>query len=299
MTAKTTAEQRVANLRAEREAAGENVSHLSDLDILNDYAEQQAAEQIGTRDRYMGLLVEQRKHGERVRAATLGELQSRIDGIAVNAVRRRASELERILAAVEHLPARPNVERVELLQKIAADTRHMLRLRNEDNDAPTRQWRLDDYQGLVHNARSVIGVLGSRDGISADEVIRLVGEALKSDGNLRDLFKVADTGTLKPEFARRRPLFVGANWADRNSYYAYEPAGTGARVVAYNVGDAWHLDLYSPTGALLAYGTTTEQQVENVAAVLVDNAPAMVGDGLHAWQRYQQVTTRAIQPVAA
>lgn len=299
MTAKTTAGQRVADLRAEREAAGEDVSHLSDLDILNEYAEQRAAEQIDTRDRYMGLLVEQRKHGERVRAVTLGELQSRIDGIAVDAVRRRANELERILAAVEHLPARPNAERVELLQKIAADTRHMLRLRNEDNDAPIRQWRLDDYQGLVHNARSVIGVLRARDGISADEVIRLVGEALKSDGNLRDLFKVADTGTLKPEFASQRPQFFGNDWADRHSYYAYEPAGTGARVVAYSVGDDWHLDLYSSTGALLAYGITTEQQVANVASALVDNAPAMAGDGLHAWQRYQQVTTRSIHPVAA
>lgn len=284
MTDKKTAEQRVADLRAERKAAGEDVSHLSDLDILNEFADQRAAECTNTRDRYMGLLREQRIHGERVRAATNRTLQERINVIAVHAVERHVREAGRLVAVVEALPEKPKPEQLARLRDVASSVKHMLELLNEDGG----QWRLDNSHDLVNHARRVIGVLGARDGIAADEVIRLVGEALKPNGNLHELFTVADTGTLKPEFGRRHPQFFGADWVDRNHYYAYEPDGTGARVVAYGLGDDWYLDLYSPTGALLAYGVTTEQQVATVAQALVDGAPAMVGDGLYPWQRYER-----------
>lgn len=294
MAVTKTAEQRVADLRTAAEQFGEDVSHLSDLELLNQHLEVRDAECINTRDRYMGLLVDQRKHEERVRAATVSAMKGRIDILAAGAVQSRANEMEAILAAVEVLPARPNAERVEALQKIAANTRHMLRLRREDPRDPANTWRLDNNRDLVHHVRTVIGVLGGRDGISADEVIRLVGEAVAPNGNLRDLFTVADAGTRKPELSPKVPTFLGRpGWSDRNSYYAYEPDGTGARVVAYDLGEEWHLDLYSPTGSLLAYGITSEQQVAPIAVALVEHAPAWAADrSRRPWQRYAELAER-------
>lgn len=295
MIAKTTAGQRATDLRAQREADGEDVSHLSDLDLLNDHIEQRQAEQIATRDRYMGLLRDQRLYGDRVRASANQSFKERIQVIAANAVERHLREAGRLVSAVNALPGQPKPEHIDRVREVASSVKHMLSLLSED----VGQWKLDNNYDLVNAARHVIGVLGSRDGISADEVIRLVGEALSPNGNLHDLFPVADSGVLKPEFARQTPSFFSFDWADRNSFYAYEPAGTGARVVVFNLGDDWYLDLYSPTGALLAYGQTVEQQVADVAVALVAAAPSMVGDGLHAWQRYGRTVARLSQPVAA
>ncbi|MEU9611815.1 hypothetical protein AB0D56_09720 [Streptomyces sp. NPDC048209] len=295
MIAKTTAAQRVTDLRAQRDADGEDVSHLSDLDLLNDHIEQRAAEQIDTRDRYMGLLRDQRLHGERVRASANQTFKEQIQVIAANAVERQLREVGQLASAVEALPAQPKSEHIDRIRKVADSVKYMTRLLNEGS----KGWKLDNNYELVNAARHVLGVLRLRDGISADEVIRLVGEALTSNGNLRDLFTVADSGALKPEFTRKHPSFVAADWTDRSGHYAYEPAGTGARVVAFNLGDAWYLDLYSPTGALLAYGQTAEQQVADIAASLVAAAPSMAGDGLHAWQRYERTVTPLLQPAAA
>lgn len=295
MNTKSTPTQRAGHLRAQREADGENVSHLSDLDLLNDHIEQRAAEQTDTRDRYMGLLRDQRLNEDRVRASANQVFKERIQIIAAGAVERQLREMGRLVSAVEALPAQPKPERIDGVREAASSVKRMLRLLGEDST----EWKLDNNYDLVNGARHVLGILKARDGIPADEVIRLVGEALTPNGNLRDLFTVADTGVLKPEFARPQPSFLGPDWVDRNGHYAYEPDGAGAQVVAFNLGNAWYLDLYSPTGALLAYGQTTEQQVADIAAVLVAAAPDMVGDGAHAWMRFERTVTRLMQATAA
>lgn len=299
MAAKT-ATERVAAIRKEQAAIGQPVDHLTDIEVLNMVFEAREHEWINTRDRYMGLLVSQRKHDEAVRASAVQNMRERIDIIATEAVARKAGELQRILAAVEVLPERADAERVTRLKQIAADTRHMMRLLDE---APTQQqWRLDNNRDLVNAARHVVGILGDRDGIPAGEVIRLVKEALKPDGNLRDLFDVADTGTLKPHLRKQDPPFMGPDWHDRNSYYGYEP-DSGARVVAYNLGDDWYLDLYSSTGALLAYGVVPVEQVADLAPALVVRAPEWAGDNQgYAWRRFEdaaQVAACAKRPVKA
>lgn len=289
----TSAADRVAALRDEYVRLGENVDHLSDLDLLNQYAETRDRERIDINDRYMRLLTEQRKYGDRVRAGAVSELRDRIDVLATEAVARKASSLTRILGAVDVLPERANAERVALLKRIAADTRHTLRLMAEmDTDEPVKAWRLDDNRALVTAARSVLGVLRDRDGISADEVIRLVGEALAPDGNLRDLFKVADSGTLKPHLQPQRPVFASDGWTDTGGYWAYEPADSRFRVVAYALGDTWYLDLQGPTGALIAAGEVEkESEVAETVAALIEQAPVLAASGLRPWQCWQRATT--------
>lgn len=294
MTIKTAAE-RVAALRDEYARLGENVDHLTDIDLLNQYAEVRERECIDTRDRYMSLLTEQRKNDDQVREAARQSLREHIDIVAVEAVKGRASELDRIMHAVEHLPERADAKRVEGLKQIVADTRHMLRLRDGVN--PTQEWRLDDNAVLVRHVRSVINVLGDRDGIPADEVIRLVGEALTPNGNLRDLFDVADRGTLKAHRQPQQPAFAGDGWVETGGYWACEPDGSRFRVVAYALGDTWYLDLQGPTGALIAAGETTEQQVAATATALIEQAPELAASGLRPWQCWQQATLRNVTEI--
>lgn len=288
MSTKTAAE-RVAAIRDEYARLGENVDHLSDLDLLNHYVETRERERIDINDRYMRLLTERRRHDEQVRAGVVSELRDRIDVIATEAVSRKAGELTRILGAVDVLPERPNAERVALLKSIAADTRHMLRLIGEmDADDPIKSWRLDDNRALVHAARSVVGVLRDKEGVTAADVIRLVGEALTPNGNLRDLFDVANATPIK----RRQPAFVGEGWAEMGggSYYTYEPDGSRYRVVAYALGDTWWLDLQGPTGALIAAGETSEPKVFALAASLIEQAPELAKSGLRPWQCWKRAT---------
>lgn len=291
-----TAADRVAAIRKESAAIGEPLDHLSDLDVLNHVMELREAESIAIRDRYMGLLTSLRKNDEVVRKAAVQGVRERIDIFATEAVARKAGELDRILTAVEALPERVDAERVKRLKQIAADTRHMMRLREIN---PVKEWRPDNNRELVNAARHVVGILGDRDGITADEVIRLVKEALEPNGNLRDLFDVADNGTLKPHLHRQDPPFMGPDWHDRNSYYAYEP-DSGARVVAYNLGDDWHLDLYSVTGRLLAYGTVPAGQVADLAPVLVARAPEWAAEKTgYAWRRFADTVDALHTPLAA
>ncbi|MFE9064849.1 hypothetical protein [Streptomyces violaceusniger] len=296
MTSTKTAAERVAAIRKEQAAIGEPVDHLSDLEVLNLVMEVREAECITIRDRYMGLLTSLRKNDEAVRKAAVQGVRERIDILATEAVARKAGELDRILIAVEALPERVDIERLKRLKQIAADIRHMMRL-HEIN--PTKEWRLDDNRALVNAARHVVGILGDRDGITADEVIRLVKEALEPNGNLRDLFDVVDSGTLKPHLRRQDPPFMGPGWHDRNSYYAYEPAG-GARVVAYSLGNDWHLDLYSPAGRLLAYGTVPADQVADLAPALVARAPEWAAEKTgYAWRRFANTINALHAPLAA
>jgi hypothetical protein len=287
VTTKTAAE-RVAALRDEYDRLGENVDHLSDLDLLNQYAEIRERECIDTRDRYMRLLTEQRKHGDRVREAATQEIRGRIDIVATQAVERQVREAARIADVVDRLPSQPKPEQITRLREVASSVKHMLRLLEEDRT----EWKLDNHYDLVNNARHVVGVLRDRDGISASEVLRLVGEALKPNGNLRDLFKVADAGTLKPHARLRRPVFMDADWSDTGGYYAYEPEGSRFRVVAYTLGDTWWMDLQGPTGALIAAGEVEkESEVAETAAALIEQAPELAASGLRPWQCWQRAIT--------
>jgi hypothetical protein len=297
VTTKTAAD-RIAALRDEYARLGENVDHLSDLDLLNQYVETRERERIDINDRYMRLLTEQRKHDKAVRTAAVAEVRARIDYLAVQAVGQKATQLTRILGAVEVLPERANAERVALLKGIAADTRHMLRLMSDmDADDPAKAWRLDDNRALVHAARSVIGVLRDKEGVTTADVIRLVGEALAPDGNLHDLFDVADAAPI----ARRQPVFTGDGWVEMagGSYFTYEPDGSPHRVVAYTLGDTWWLDLQGPTGALIAAGEVSEGEVAATAETLIEQAPVLAKSGLRPWQCWQQATTTTSAATAA
>lgn len=290
MAASMNAADRVAALRDEYARLGEDVDHLSDLDLLNEHVERADRERIDTRDRYMHLLTEQRKYGEQVRAGFASEMRSRLDILAEGAVQRMVNDLTRILRAVDALPERANAERVERLKQIASDTRHMLCLMGDRH--PTQVWKLDNNRDLVHSARGVIGVLRDKDAVPASEVIRLVGEALTPNGNLRDLFDVAG-----PAPARRRPVFTGSDWTEMGggNYWTFEPDGSRFRVVAYALGDAWYLDLQGPTGALIAAGELEkESEVAETAAVLIEQAPVLAKSGLRPWQCWK----RAVESLA-
>lgn len=297
MTTKTAAD-RVVALRDEYARLGENVDHLSDIDLLNQHAERCERERIDINDRYMRLLTEQRKHDKAVRAAAVAEVRTRIDYLAVQAVTQKTNSLTRILAAVDVLPERANAERVALLKRIAADTRNTLRVMDEMGaDDPVKTWRLDDTQELVTAARSVIGVLRDKSSVPASEVIRLVGEALTPNGNLHDLFDVAGPAVT----ARRQPAFAGENWAEMGggSYYTYEPQGS-FRIVAYALGDTWWIDLQGPTGALIAAGEVEQEtEVAGAAAALIEQAPTLAKSGLRPWQCWQQAISRPVPQVAA
>ena len=288
---KLTAVERVAQIRKESAIHGPPLDALSDLDVLNWYTEEREQERIAINDRYMGVLVSQRKYGDRVRRAERIDLARRADDYARNAVGRWITDLTRILRAVEVLPDKPNPERVALVKSIAADTQHMIRLKADTrpNDGFDRIAEADRL--ALHAVRSVVGVLGARDGIPAGEVIRMLKAALDPAQNIRDLFMVADTGTPKTEPQSQPPVFLGDDWSDRVSFYAYEPdVGTRGRVVAYAIGDDWHLDVQTATGALVAYGIAKEQDVAAMAPVLVDHASAWAKETGYAWRRFMDAT---------
>jgi hypothetical protein len=280
----TAAAERVAALRDEYARLGENVDRLTDLDLLNEYAERAERDRINTNDRYMRLLTEQRRYGDRVRAATNKAMQERIDMIAVGAVERHIQEASRLVSALEMLPPQPKPDHIDRLRDVAASVKHMLRLLEEDRG----DWRLDNHYNLVQRARSVVGVLRDKPGVPSADVIRLVSEALTGDGNLHDLFDIAHATPIK----RQQPTFVDGDWVEMGggSYWTFEPTGSRYRVVAYNQGDAWWIDLQGPTGALIAAGETTEDEVAATAAALIEQAPGLATSGLRPWQCWQRAT---------
>lgn len=298
MAANISAAARIASIREEYDRCGENVDHLSDLDLLNEYVERRDRERIDISDRYMRLLIEQRKHGERVRASVIAATRESIDILATQAVSRKAGELTSVLGAIEVLPERANAERVELLKQMAANTRHTLRLIGEhDAEDSAKSWRLDDNRELVHAARSVVGVLRGKEGVSAADVIRLVSEALAPNGNLRDLFDVGNAAPIK----REMPAFVGDGWVEMGggSYWTFEPASSLHRVVAYNQGDTWWIDLQGPSGALIAAGETSEGHVAVTAQTLIEQAPSLAKSELRPWQCWQRATEQLAPERAA
>ncbi|WP_042400010.1 hypothetical protein [Streptacidiphilus carbonis] len=286
-----TAVDRVAQLRKQYAIQGEPLDALSDLDVLNRYAVDCERERIAINDRYMSVLVEQRKHGDAVRTAERIDLARRADAYARAAVDRWITDLTRILRAVEVLPDCPKPERVALVKQIATDTRHMISLRSGARSDSGFDRIAEADRLALHNVRSVVGVLGAQDGLPVGEVIRMLKAALDPAQNIRDLFMVADTGTPKAELRPQPPLFLGDDWSDRVSFYAYEPdAGTRGRVVAYAIGDQWHLDVQTSTGGLVAYGIAAEQDVAAMAPLLVGRAQAWAKEPGYAWRRFQDAT---------
>ncbi|WP_055693746.1 hypothetical protein [Streptomyces prasinopilosus] len=291
MTTKTAAE-RIAALRDEYARLGENVDHLSDLDLLNQYAERAERDRIDTNDRYMRLLTEQRKYGERVREATNQALRERIDIVATQAVERQIREAGRLVDALDMVPSQPKPEHIARLREVASSVKHMLKLLEEDRG----DWRLDNHYNLVQRGRSVVGVLRDKPGVSADDVIRLVDEALAGDGNLRDLFTVAHATPIK----RQQPAFVGGDWAEMGggSYYIHEPSGSRSRVLAYPVDGTWWLDLQGPTGALIAAGEVDEDEVTSTATALIGQASELAASGLRPWQCWQKASRSPAEQAA-
>ncbi|MFD8079005.1 hypothetical protein ACFV3E_40900 [Streptomyces sp. NPDC059718] len=285
MSVITSAQDRVASLREAYAAEGQPLDGLTDLEVLNLDYELREREARAAHDRYMGLLTGLRKHDDAVRAAERRDALYRAEAFAVQAVASKWGYLTRIFQAVDVLPDRATAERVALLKGIVSDARHMLSLAK---DVPTQVYRLDDHAGLVTQARHVVGVLRDRDGISADDVLRLVGEALQPDGNIRDLFDVADTGTRRTSPVTVPPFVTAdSRWREYAGVHAFEPEPSGARVVAYALGDEWHLDLYSPIGRLLAYGAAPAEDVAVLAAALVGRAASWSTDtGGYAWRRF-------------
>ncbi|MFI9465698.1 hypothetical protein [Streptomyces xiamenensis] len=278
------AAQRVAQIRSEAAARGEDLDHLTDIEVLNSSIDRREAEWIATRDRYMSLLVSQRHHEEQVRSGVSATTRERIDGVVADAIRRVRSQMADVLRAVERMPDTAqdrDIRRVKGVADIARTT-----LARFDESPSGQAWRPDNNAELVHAARGVVGVLAGREGIPASEVIRLVRQALDPNGNLRDLFKVADTGAAP---GAAQPVFVGDEWADRGSYYAYEPDVDGSRIVAYALGEQWHLDVYSPAGALLAYGVTTADRVAELAPALIAHTPTWTQQQAPAWSRFTAV----------
>ena len=136
----TTAAERVAALRDEYARLGENVDHLSDLDLLNEHVERRERERIDINDRYMRLLTQQRKYGDTVRAAAAQAFRERLDIAAVTAVERHVREAGRLVTAVEMLGEQPKPDRIARLREAASGVKHMLRLLEEDRT----EWKLDN-----------------------------------------------------------------------------------------------------------------------------------------------------------
>lgn len=287
----TAAAERIAALRDECAHIGEDIDHLTDLDLLNQYAENRERDCINTRDRYMKLLTEQSKYDEQVQAGVRSAMLHRLDILATGAIRQKAHELTRILDAIDVLPDRATAERVAGLKTIAADTRHMLR-RIEESDA--KDPVLDDNRALVNAARTVVNVLRDKPGVSASEVIRLVGEALAPNGNLHDLLDVAYATPVQ----REQPSFAGAGWTEMGggTYWIFEPDGIRYRIFAYRQGTRWFLDLQGLTGALIAAGETSEMEVAATAAVLIEQAPELARSGLRPWQCWKRATCPLTEP---
>lgn len=263
------------------EAEAKTLDSLSDLEVLNRAFEQAERERIAVNDRYMGLLVEQRKYGERVWAAAREEVKGHLDVSARHTVQRWIGDLTRILTAVEALDERANAERVAQLKQIAAGTRHEIAL---GKDRPDWVYEPTDHADKLNAVRHVVGTLTGRTNLDGTEVLRVVRAVL--DGGHVGQIGLPGVGTIPgPE-----PLpFLGEHWREEPAFCAYEPP-SGARVVAYNVGDAWHLDLHAATGALLAYGSADVTEVAEFAPALTARAAEWTADRSgYAWQRFAEI----------
>ncbi|NUU24486.1 MAG: hypothetical protein HOV68_23720 [Streptomycetaceae bacterium] len=261
------------------EAEAKTVDGLPDLDVLNRAYERLYQDRINLNDRYMSLMGQLDRHAKQARAATVREVNWRLDTFARDVVIRWIGDLTRILTAVDLLGDRANATQVARLKRIASDTRHLMSLSSE---RPAWVYEPPDNAGTLNLVRSVVETLTGRDNLDPTEVLRLVQAAL--DGDKIGEIGLPDVGIIPP----RAPLpFLGEHWREQPNFCAYEPPG-GARVVAYRTADEWHLDLYGPHGALLAYGTAGQDDIADLAPALTARAAEWAGVDEPAWRRFEQ-----------
>lgn len=130
MAAITTTAERVAALRAEYARLGENVDHLSDLDLLNGEVERLAIESRRHENNASSLLQDQVKHDRSVYAAArraAAEWKSAMAGLYLNAaVRKAATPVTGLIYRISQLPDRPGPKVVEELKGAARQAEWML-----------------------------------------------------------------------------------------------------------------------------------------------------------------------------
>jgi hypothetical protein len=145
VTTKTAAE-RVAALRDEYARLGENVDHLSDLDLINQELERTQKESRRHENAYSSLLQDQAKHDRSVYAAArraAAEWHSALAGLYLNAaVRKAALPVTGLIYRISQLPDRPGAKVVEELKAAARQA----------------EWALD---GVVRDA--ALAEIGERD----------------------------------------------------------------------------------------------------------------------------------------
>ncbi|MEU9470492.1 hypothetical protein AB0D78_28510 [Streptomyces avermitilis] len=122
---------RIAALRDEYARLGENVDHLSDLDLLNQELERVQAESRRHENNASNLLQDQVKHDRSVHAAARRaavEWQAALAGLYLNAaVRKAASPVTGLIYRISQLPERPGPKVVEELKAAARQAEWMLR----------------------------------------------------------------------------------------------------------------------------------------------------------------------------
>jgi hypothetical protein len=286
------AAERAARLRETAVRDGHpGAASAPDAELLNTAYEQVLREQIDTRDAYLRLLTELRHHDDRVRAGALAGIRPQIDRIARHLVREHHRPFEALLFRIGRLGDRPGAGELAALRSSADSVRHFLRAEGNAED------RIDpgDARHHLRTLRSVIAVLREREGVTAQDVLRLMDAAL-NQGPMLDLF---DVGTPKPS-ALRTPLpFAGEGWHQAAVVWTYQPAPGSAAVKAYPLGDQWHLDLWSADGPLLATGTAGEDMVGPLAAELAARAPAWTADRCeYGWRRFEQAATTVAEQTA-
>jgi hypothetical protein len=287
----TSAAERVASLREQALRYEDPTAQLSDLELLNAAYESVLREQIDTRDRYMGLLTSLRGHDDRVRAGAVAGFRPQIDRVARHVVREHLRPFEYLVDRVEHLPSDMSRDQVASLRSSAATVRHGLR-----EEGPAEE-QLDpgDARHALSTLRSVVATLQGRQGVTAEEALRLMDSALH-DGPLLDLFHI---GTPRPLPETPSPGFAGAGWTQQPGTWTYQPAPDGGFVKTYPLGEEWYVDLWSARGQLLAHGTAQEADIAALAPALVEQAETWSRDrSEYAWRRFADTAeaTRAAEP---
>lgn len=280
---------------AHAEAEAKTLDSLSDLDVLNRAFEQQVQERIAIGDR-LAVVYRTRDrdiHGsaEAYREQAVREFRNNVDGHARAAMGRWAdSYLYGLLQAVAALPRRPEPDQITALKATADSTRTQLRAAA---DNPAKQWEPTDHETLVQRVRHHIHILSQRENPTAADVLHQIQADL--DGESSE-FGIPGVGT---EPAPAPSPFVGEHWHDRRDYHVYEPPG-GARVLACEGGDAWHVDLYGPDGRLLAYGDAIHTEVPVLAPALAARASEWATDlDGYAWKRFADVANELRQEADA
>ncbi|MFI9507240.1 hypothetical protein [Nocardia sp. NPDC052566] len=293
MVERLSAVDRIAQYRQEYVAIGDNVTELSDLELLNQVLAAREGHWRATED--MVHKVWRTLEPERQRlfdagftAATQG-LKDRADRYVRDAFAEWARPMSEVLGRIAVLPDRPKPIVLAAL-KGAADRARTLLYRGLDGyrvGDPRAMWEPTDHREIVMNIETVVSVLKNRRGLTGEAVLDAITVVLEQ-GQRLDVSLLTKMGTPPPH---PTPTFVGsADWHKRGdgSYYERQHPSE-ARVVAYQLGDRWNLALWSPAGRLLADGSTTEDLVAALADELLRHAlpwSAQPVGASYPWRRF-------------